>query len=508
MYHGPYSKGSTDSDQSAIAKAIREQLVPIFDEHDVDLVLSSQSKSYERSYLVKGHTGASSTFDESMIVDEGPNQYVKPLQAGKNQGTTYVVGGAVSKTIAADLDHPVMPVSLNTNGSVVLDIVDNRLEVQFIDVNGERIEQVEITKGDDQRQPKLMRGKVKSANRIALVFNEKLNDDIGGVTAYRVSGPNGEITVRNVTLADNQRVIYLTVDDLPKRQKLTVEVDGVADLAGNMAPGESTRVYSRFDSDYKPPVVPPKPPVKPPVEPPINPPPIVPKNTAPVAKNDSGRVKAGESVTIDVLANDRDADGDTLTIASTGKGKRGKATIEKGLFTYTANANADGRERISYTVSDGKGGTAQATVIITIEGTEPPPFDNKPPVAVNDTADTKAEEAVLIKVLNNDSDPDGDAKDFVDSGYKVKDLLVSMMSRELFRANGTTATLTEQESNALASVGFGRLLSPAEANAKAQAVTGAQLFADTHTGLGLTFGGFDGGEIITSGNTDLTPSTL
>lgn len=84
-------------------------------------------------------------------------------------------------------------------------------------------------------------------------------------------------------------------------------------------------------------------------------------NQNPLAKNDSASVRRGRTVSIDVLANDSDPDGDSLVIVSTAKGQ-----IANGkTISYTAGT-ATGTDTFTYTVSDGKGGVASATVTVTV----------------------------------------------------------------------------------------------------------------------------------------------
>ncbi len=89
-------------------------------------------------------------------------------------------------------------------------------------------------------------------------------------------------------------------------------------------------------------------------------------NQAPTAANDSATVSAGSSVTIDVLANDSDANGDALTITIDGPPNHGTATVTNGKVVYTPGAGFSGADSFTYIVSDGKGGTATATVTITV----------------------------------------------------------------------------------------------------------------------------------------------
>jgi uncharacterized repeat protein (TIGR03803 family) len=64
----------------------------------------------------------------------------------------------------------------------------------------------------------------------------------------------------------------------------------------------------------------------------------------------------------DVLANDTDPDGDTLTIGNYSQGTFGSVALDAGQFTYTPGLNFVDRDSFTYTVSDGLGETATATV--------------------------------------------------------------------------------------------------------------------------------------------------
>ena len=129
-----------------------------------------------------------------------------------------------------------------------------------------------------------------------------------------------------------------------------------------------------------------------------------PPNQPPVAVNDAATTISGTPVTISVLANDSDPDGDPLALQSVTTPQTGVAQISGSQVIYTPAAGFVGTDTFDYTINDGRGGTATATVTVTI--TQPP---NRPPVAVDDNAVTTIALAVLIDVIANDSDPDGDA---------------------------------------------------------------------------------------------------
>lgn len=149
----------------------------------------------------------------------------------------------------------------------------------------------------------------------------------------------------------------------------------------------------------------------------INPPP----NRAPHAVDDAKTTN--EEVPVDVpvaeiLGNDSDPDGDPLSIQSVGTPANGSATLVDNVVRYVPNADFSGTDEIVYEVSDGQL-TSQAKVRITVievvppEPTEPP---DQPPAPQDDTATTNADQHVIINVLENDGDPNGDPLSLVSVG--------------------------------------------------------------------------------------------
>jgi hypothetical protein len=153
-HHPPYTKGSHDSDSEGRLSDMRENSVPILENGGTDLVFGGHSHSYERSYLLDGHYGKSNTLTGSMILDNGDGRedgdgaYFKPTAGpSSHEGTVYVVAGSSGKTGGGSLNHPAMHVSLNTLGSVVLDVYRNRLDLTFLDDNGARQDYFTVFKG-------------------------------------------------------------------------------------------------------------------------------------------------------------------------------------------------------------------------------------------------------------------------------------------------------------------------------------------------------------------------
>src|SRR5205085_341769 len=93
----------------------------------------------------------------------------------------------------------------------------------------------------------------------------------------------------------------------------------------------------------------------------------VPANVAPVANADAATTNAGSAVTIAVLANDTDANGDTLTITGVANALGGTAMINGGTtITFQPAAGFSGAGSFIYSISDGKGATASAGVSVTV----------------------------------------------------------------------------------------------------------------------------------------------
>ena len=128
-----------------------------------------------------------------------------------------------------------------------------------------------------------------------------------------------------------------------------------------------------------------------------------PVNRAPVAGADSASTTSPNPVTVNLLANDTDADGDVLTVTANTAPANGTVTRAGGSATYTPAAGFSGTDSFGYTVSDGKGGTASGTATITVA-----PKPNTPPVAGADSASTTSPNPVTVNLLANDTDADGD----------------------------------------------------------------------------------------------------
>lgn len=93
---------------------------------------------------------------------------------------------------------------------------------------------------------------------------------------------------------------------------------------------------------------------------------VVAPNRAPVATNDTAATSRNRAVSIPVLANDYDPDGDPLTITMATKPAAGTTTIQGSSIVFTPAWNFKGTTSFSYSISDGKGGSASAQVQVTV----------------------------------------------------------------------------------------------------------------------------------------------
>ncbi len=131
---------------------------------------------------------------------------------------------------------------------------------------------------------------------------------------------------------------------------------------------------------------------------------ITPVNDAPTATNDFDSTSENTPITINVLANDSDIDGDSLTIANAVANSGSVDVNNDNTLLYTPNLNFNGTDVINYTISDGNGGTDSAIVNVTVIAGG----SNGAPIANNDVVTLPEDSTVNINALLNDTDPDGD----------------------------------------------------------------------------------------------------
>ncbi|OQX25343.1 MAG: hypothetical protein BWK80_16065 [Desulfobacteraceae bacterium IS3] len=128
----------------------------------------------------------------------------------------------------------------------------------------------------------------------------------------------------------------------------------------------------------------------------------------PVAVDDTVFAGQNEPLVIDVLANDRDPDGDPLTVISVSAPAHGAATYNKTTVTYTPDTGFIGKDSFTYTVSDSSDGTDEAVVYVTV-------LEPGVSVSVTTRADTVVTDGKIslreaIKIADTDTAVDGGPK--------------------------------------------------------------------------------------------------
>ncbi len=171
-HHPAYTKGSHDSDSPFDSGGrmvdMRKNALPILEAGGVDLILTGHSHVFERSMLLDGHYGHSSTFSSGThavddgdgcicsgvcpsCVNGGDGPYTKAMVgAGANGGTVHATVGSSSKaTGSLPLNHPAMVISLREIGAMVIDVKSARLDATWIQRGGTIVDSFTILKGGD-----------------------------------------------------------------------------------------------------------------------------------------------------------------------------------------------------------------------------------------------------------------------------------------------------------------------------------------------------------------------
>ncbi|MCX6875062.1 MAG: metallophosphoesterase family protein [Verrucomicrobia bacterium] len=188
FHHPPYSKGGHDSDTEWNLVRVKDHIVPMLERFGVDLVLCAHSHSYERSVLLDGQYGRSTTYD-AVTMRKWPGNgskigavgadgafvkspalaggaYQKRAAAGRS-GAIYVVNGGSGKldpwlggstAVVNPAPHPVHCVSLRVIGGLMFEVAGNGLHAEYRDDLGNVRDEFNIIKGSTFRleQPVLL----------------------------------------------------------------------------------------------------------------------------------------------------------------------------------------------------------------------------------------------------------------------------------------------------------------------------------------------------------------
>lgn len=249
-HHPPYTKGSHNSDSESALIDMRENALPILESYGVDLVLSGHSHSYERSYLLDSHYGLSTTLDPAtMIVDGGNGDpdsdggYLKnDLIKDPNLGAVYVVAGSSGKTSGGSLDHPAMFASINTLGSMLLEVTSSEMRAIFIDQNNTIRDSFSIIKGEDTLAPSIVASQAVSDTTVDVTFSERL-DAISAENIGNYAVDQG-VAVSGASLSADKRTVTLTTSTLAPAVNYTLTVNNVTDEAANVIAVDSQTAFT------------------------------------------------------------------------------------------------------------------------------------------------------------------------------------------------------------------------------------------------------------------------
>lgn len=224
-HYPPYSKGTHDSDTDGIMTHIRQNVISILERNKVDLILCGHSHVYERSRMMKGHFGPSSSFDaakHNLSTSSGSYAGTKPAapyikQADKGEGVVYVVSGSSSYVGKSYYDFPHKAMYYSNDsvaGAAILEINDNRLDFKWICTDGVIRDQFTMMK-DVNRKTTVQVKKGEKVKLTASFMTDTYRWSKGGSTERTVEvTPTAGKTIYTVTdpynyLKDTFEVILL-----------------------------------------------------------------------------------------------------------------------------------------------------------------------------------------------------------------------------------------------------------------------------------------------------------
>jgi len=168
FHHGPYTKGSHDSDTEYKHGIMREQFLPVLERYGVDLVLAGHSHNYERSRFIDGHYGTSPTFSRDEHVVQSGNgselgraggngrflysgatgAYRKPLNQ-EHAGQISIIAGASGSVRSWGGLHPAHLVRHDALGSLVIDVEGDVLNARYLSDRSLILDDFTIRKGNE-----------------------------------------------------------------------------------------------------------------------------------------------------------------------------------------------------------------------------------------------------------------------------------------------------------------------------------------------------------------------
>ncbi len=145
---------------------------------------------------------------------------------------------------------------------------------------------------------------------------------------------------------------------------------------------------------------------------------ILPQNDPPTTVDDKFLIDEDNKITVDILLNDFDVDGDEIKVAGYGAPKNGSfVPTENGTFEYTPNQNYFGQDQLDYTIRDSSGLVSSGQIMFIIRPVNDPPVADDLSITVNKNS--------FETVIFSATDVDGDELEFeVNQNPKEGDVLV------------------------------------------------------------------------------------
>ncbi len=147
----PYCDGKYESDNNGFLVEVRQKILPILEDHGVDLFLTGHDHTYQRSFLLDGHYGPRSTFDPQKHMKSNADGVAEPIvkKSGARLGLVTVVTGTAGAEQPADLANPLSP-QLNHPAMVKLAKGDQsmrgirRIGTFLLEISGEKLTGTQI----------------------------------------------------------------------------------------------------------------------------------------------------------------------------------------------------------------------------------------------------------------------------------------------------------------------------------------------------------------------------
>jgi hypothetical protein len=155
FHHPPYTKGTHNSDLEIESFSMRQNIIPLLESKNVDLVLSGHSHVYERTFLINGHYDVANTFTNAMKKDaSGGNMSPYYSKNTSVSSTVYAVcgnsgqGGVVAT--ASSWPHQAMfSYDKTLFGSMILNIQKDTLSAKFLTSTGVISDSFKIVKNNN-----------------------------------------------------------------------------------------------------------------------------------------------------------------------------------------------------------------------------------------------------------------------------------------------------------------------------------------------------------------------